>query len=70
MPILDDERQHKSDEEKVEEVEHVAERRRQGDLPLIHGQLLLSIKQFEHCGFSLYAARLPEISPCGMSSLR
>jgi hypothetical protein len=61
MPILDDERQHKANQKKVEEVEHIAKRCRQSDLPLIHGQLLLPIKQFEHRYVSLYAARLSVI---------
>jgi hypothetical protein len=35
VPVLDNERQNERDEEKIEEIEHVADRRRREDLPLI-----------------------------------
>ncbi len=53
VPTFDDKRKNKPDQEEVEEIEHVAERRGNGNLPLICGQLLLPIEQFEHGGASL-----------------
>jgi hypothetical protein len=55
MPVADDERQHEPDQEEVEEIEHVADRRRERDLPLIRSQLLLPIEKFEHGSASLFA---------------
>ncbi len=52
MPVSDNECQHKPDQEEVEEIDHVADRRGEGDLPLVRGQLLLPIEKFEHGGTS------------------
>ena len=46
MPLLDDEGQDKADQEEVEEIEHVAERRGARDLPLVSRQLLLALQKF------------------------
>src|SRR4029077_14808149 len=48
VPVLYDERQNERDQEKIEEIEHVADRRRGEDLPLIDCQLLLLLQIFEH----------------------
>jgi hypothetical protein len=48
MPVLHDERQNEGDQQKIEEIEHVADRRRGEDLPLIDCQLLLPLQMFEH----------------------
>ena len=52
VPVLDDEGEHKSDQEEVEEIQHVAERGRERDLPLVRGQLLLPVEKLEHVGTS------------------
>src|SRR5580693_766204 len=48
MPFLDHERQNEPDQEEVEKIEHVAERRGARDLPLVRGQLLLTLQQLQH----------------------
>ncbi len=48
VPVFDDIGQDEADQQKVEEIEHVAERRRQRDLPLVRRQLGLPFEQFEH----------------------
>ncbi len=48
IPVLDDKRQNERDQQKIEEVEHVADRRRGEYLPLIDGELLLPLQMFEH----------------------
>src|SRR5580704_15606184 len=48
VPVLYDERQNERDQEKIEEIEHVADRRCGEDLPLIDCQLLLLLQIFEH----------------------
>jgi hypothetical protein len=48
VPILDDERQNERDQQKVEEIEHVADCRRGEYLPLVDGELFLPLQMFEH----------------------
>jgi hypothetical protein len=48
VPILDDERQNERDQQKVEEIEHVADCRRGEYLPLVDGELFLPLQIFEH----------------------
>ena len=48
MPLLDDERQDKADQEEVEEIEHVAEGRGARDLPLVRRELFLALQELQH----------------------
>jgi hypothetical protein len=48
VPRPDDERQHIADQEKVEEVEHVAQDGGDHDLPLVERQSRLPLDQIQH----------------------
>jgi len=57
VPILDDERQNECDQQEIEEIQHVADRRRGEYLPLVDGELFLPLQMFEH------RALTPTLSP-------
>jgi hypothetical protein len=48
VPAADDKREDEPDQIKVEEVQHVADRCRGEDLPLVRRQRFLSLQLFEH----------------------
>jgi hypothetical protein len=59
VPLFEDERQHIPDQEKVEEIEHVAKVRRGDDPPLVPGQLLLTFQIFYHPPLPLQVRSAP-----------